>query len=296
MGLFDGIALNELFDNESDYGKKHRFDEITDDLIRRAEEKMGYKLPPSYRELLKFQNGGVISDDLDESWLSAIYGIAPDPKTWDGLEEMFDNWRGEWEYPDIGIPFGETQSAGHDMYYMDFRMTDENEEPRIVRIDNEMDNEVWFVADNLVEFIRMILKNESIDERELKNSIPKPRRLFVTRKKKFASALMPYWLITDISKADFMKQYGLEDDLCEHSETGQPIPRIDASILDTVGTRIRNGETVEITLKDDSCTLFASTMDGSLSNEVGLDDSPVQRKTLTTKGGFAKVSYPVIEQ
>ena len=106
------------------------------------------------------RNGGIINDELDESWLSAIYGISTDPKNFYGLESMYDNWRYEWEYPDIGIPFGETASAGHDMFYMDFRVTDGNGEPRIVRIDNEMNNEVFVVADNLPEFIRLILSNE----------------------------------------------------------------------------------------------------------------------------------------
>ena len=46
-------------------------------------------------------------------------------------------------------------------------MTDENGEPRIVRIDNEFDNEAHFVADNLMEFIRLILKNEEIREKPL---------------------------------------------------------------------------------------------------------------------------------
>ena len=77
---------------------------------------------------------------------------------------MFDNWKNEWEYPDIGIPFGETQSAGHDMYYMDYRVTDDTGEPRIVRVDNEFENEVHYVAENLVEFIRLILQNEEIEE------------------------------------------------------------------------------------------------------------------------------------
>ena len=35
---------------------------------------------------------------------------------------MFDNWINEWEYPNIGIPFGETQTAGHDMYFMDLEI------------------------------------------------------------------------------------------------------------------------------------------------------------------------------
>ena len=53
------------------------------------------------------------------------------------------------------------------MYYMDFRVTDENGEPRIVRIDNEFENEVHYVADNLMDFVRLILKNEEIEEKPL---------------------------------------------------------------------------------------------------------------------------------
>lgn len=82
---------------------------------------------------------------------------------------MFENWKDEWQYPDIGIPFGETQSAGHDMYYMDYRSVDEMGEPRIVRIDNEGDNAVYFVANNLVEFIKMIYDNQTIKETLIKS-------------------------------------------------------------------------------------------------------------------------------
>ena len=166
MSFFEGIDLNLLFDTESEFGKSQTFDELTDELVSRAEETMGYKLPGSYKELLRFRNGGAISDELDESWLCVIYGISTDPDEFNGLENMFDNWKNEWEYPDIGIPFGETASAGHDMYYMDFRVKDENGEPRIVRIDNEMDNEIFVVADNLPEFIKLILRNEPLDEVE----------------------------------------------------------------------------------------------------------------------------------
>ncbi len=164
MSCFDGIDLDRLFDSESGYGQNYLFDDLTDELVSRAEETIGYKLPESYKELLRFRNGGSINSELDESWLVAIYGISTDPDNFYGLESMYDNWRNEWEYPDIGIPFGETASAGHDMYYMDFRVTDDTGEPRIVRIDNEMNNEVFVVADNLPEFIKMILSNEPIDE------------------------------------------------------------------------------------------------------------------------------------
>ena len=45
------------------------------------------------------------------------------------------------------------------MYYMDYRSVDENGEPRIVIVDNECGNEITFVANNLVEFIRIVLAN-----------------------------------------------------------------------------------------------------------------------------------------
>ena len=165
MSFFEGIDLNRLFDKDSDLMSSALHNDVSDELISRAEATMGYKLPESYKELLRFRNGGSINGDLEECWLTEIYGIATDPDDFHGLEAMYDNWRNEWEYPDIGIPFGETASAGHDMYYMDCRVTDENGEPRIVRIDNEMGNEVFFIADNLPEFIKLILKDEPIDEK-----------------------------------------------------------------------------------------------------------------------------------
>ena len=168
MSLFDNINLIELFDNVSDYGKEYRFDVLTDDMISRAEETLGYKLPKSYIELLKVQNGGLIDNKYDESWLTAIYGIGSTKDSYNGLENMFENWKDEWGYPDIGIPFEETPSGGHDMYYMDYRSVDENGEPRIVRIDNELDNDIYFVADNLVEFVKMVYHNQEIQGKLIK--------------------------------------------------------------------------------------------------------------------------------
>lgn len=168
MGFFENINVIELFDNESDYGKEFRFGDITDDLLDRAEKTLGYKLPKSYIELLKIQNGGVIDDKFYESWLAVIYGIGPNEDSFNGLEEMFENWKDEWEYPDIGIPFGETQSGGHDMYYMDCRSVDANGEPRIVRIDNEQDNSIYFVADNLEKFLEMIYNNQDTQGKLIK--------------------------------------------------------------------------------------------------------------------------------
>ena len=122
------------------------------------------------------------------------------------------------------------------------------------------------------------------------------KTVIVYRKKKFASAWMPYWLITCISKKEFMMRCGLQGDLCTHTVMGQPVSRVDIGVLDALGTWIENGKTIELHLEDDVCTIFASTMDGSLSNEVILEDTGTQHLTLTTRGGFRTVSYPYFEQ
>ena len=124
------------------------------------------------------------------------------------------------------------------------------------------------------------------------------KTITVTRKKKFAGAVMPYWVITGVRKAAFCSRYNLSGDLCEQSENGFPIPRIDMKVLDEIGTRISNGETISIELKEGETTLFASTADGCLSNEVQLNDywQVGLKITITTKGGFKTLPHPVIEK
>ena len=122
-------------------------------------------------------------------------------------------------------------------------------------------------------------------------------KITVTRKKKFASAVMPYWIITCMSKADFCAGYGLVGDLCVQSDSGFPVSRIDMKVLDETGTRIGNGETVCIELKDGEESLFVSTMDGCLSNEVRIEDyrQAGLQINVTTKGGFKTLPHPVVE-
>ena len=164
-GLFAGTDLSQLFDNEGERRSRYEFQKITEEWIERTEKAIGYRISPAYRELLTYQNGGEIRDDNDERWLTAIYGIGPKPDSPNSLENMFDNWKNDWEYPDIGIPFGETDGSGHNMYYMDYRVIDTNGEPRIVNIDNEGEVQITFVANNLVEFIKIVLANKEMASR-----------------------------------------------------------------------------------------------------------------------------------
>lgn len=126
------------------------------------------------------------------------------------------------------------------------------------------------------------------------------KRLIVTRKKKFASSLMPYWVIPG-SKQAFKAQFGIYEDIGKNDLLGQPVQRIDPAVLDANGARIKNGEQIVLDLADNICTVFASTMTGSLSNEVYLqggqfvDGVETYYLNMTTKGGMKTVSYPWFE-
>ena len=123
------------------------------------------------------------------------------------------------------------------------------------------------------------------------------KKIVITRKKKFAGAMMPYWIVYQKTKAEFMSEFGLEGDACNMSEVGFPIARLDVEELDRIGTRIMNGQTIELELADDISGLFVSTMDGYLSNEINADEYISSEKTvvINTKGGFKDLSHPVIE-
>lgn len=126
------------------------------------------------------------------------------------------------------------------------------------------------------------------------------KRIIVTREKKIASALMLYWVIPG-SKQAFMQQFGLVGDLTEHDAFGQPLYRIDITVLDANGARIKNGEQIALDLNDSIFSVFACTRSGSLSNEVYLQSGQLvggietYYLKMTTKGGFKTVSYPWFE-
>ncbi len=126
------------------------------------------------------------------------------------------------------------------------------------------------------------------------------KRIIVTRQKKLASSLMPYWVIPG-SKQAFMAQFGLYGDIVQYGALGQPIQRIDIAVLDANGARIKNGEQIVLDLNDNVYTVFASTQSGSLSNEVYLqggqfiDGIETYYLNMTTKGGMKTVSYPWFE-
>lgn len=119
------------------------------------------------------------------------------------------------------------------------------------------------------------------------------RKLIIHRKKKFTAMAIPFWIVTDITKADFMNKFGIVDDIsCKLDCSGHPVKRFEFN-PDDYGTPIRNGETLELDIKKQVSTVFAITLEGLLSKEVVLNEKmQVYELELSVKGGWRTPSYP----
>jgi hypothetical protein len=130
--IFDGFDLSQFWE-DSDYARKKYVERpLSEDLIAAVEAELGVRLPASYLELMKSQNGGIprntcFPTTVPTSWASdhvAITGISGV-----GSEKIYSLcgalgskfMQEEWGYPDIGICICDCPSAGHDMIMLDYQ-------------------------------------------------------------------------------------------------------------------------------------------------------------------------------
>jgi hypothetical protein len=166
------------FWEKSDYATKEYVGEpFSPKLLEKTEAILGYKLPASYIELIKSQNGGIPKNTNyptkeSTSWaddhvaLTGIFGI--DPKKTHSLIGVMGGelMKDEWEYPDIGIYICDCPSAGHDMIALDYRESGKEGEPKVVHVDQELDYKVTFLAKNFEEFIKDLVHDSVYEDGE----------------------------------------------------------------------------------------------------------------------------------
>ncbi|MCS6959543.1 MAG: SMI1/KNR4 family protein [Pseudanabaenaceae cyanobacterium SKYGB_i_bin29] len=160
---------------DSDYARNFYVCEPpTEATIKMVEAELGYKLPLSYIELMKTQNGGFPRRNCfptaeRTSWASnhiaieGIFGIGKD-KTYSlcgGMGSQF--WITNWGYPPIGIYFADCPSAGHDMVCLDYRRNGRQGEPEIVHVDQEFDYKITFLAPDFAAFIKGLVDESEFD-------------------------------------------------------------------------------------------------------------------------------------
>ena len=170
--VFGNFDITDFWDNTGadDYIEKA----LTDKMVTSVEEKIGYKLPQTYIELMKAQNGGTpkltnhrmkkpTSWAEDHIAITGIFGIGKsNPYSLCGkMGSQF--WINKWEYPAIGIYFCDCPSAGHDMLCLDYRKCGPEGEPRVVHVDQELDYKISVVAKNFETFIRGLEGDDAFD-------------------------------------------------------------------------------------------------------------------------------------
>lgn len=151
---------------DSEYSKENCISEPFDDeMLKSIEAELGYKLPASYVELMRAHNGGILNRAVLEigdtyTVIDALYGIGRQKSH--SLCGTYNTkfWVEEWGYPDIGIAIAETESAGHEMIFLDYTECGPEGEPRVVYIDQEWDYKTIVVAENFEEFINMLHEEE----------------------------------------------------------------------------------------------------------------------------------------
>ena len=125
------------------------------------------------------------------------------------------------------------------------------------------------------------------------------KQIIVTRKKKLAGAWVPFWIISSDVRDRMAARFQTVDEV-QLDLHGHPRPSLHIQMLNEIGTCIRSGETVTVTLEDRVSEIYAVTMDGILSNRVMLingitvGDAETFRFTLTAKGGFRRPCYPLL--
>lgn len=141
------------------------------DLLRRAEEDLGVRLPARYVELLTYRNGGTprrrcFRTVFPTSW-------APDHFEVSGIRGIGGEWGinsssglgsadmiAEWGYPAIGVVICDTPSGGHDTVMLDYSESGPQGEPAVSYIDE--DRVPRRIADSFSEFIVGLAECENL--------------------------------------------------------------------------------------------------------------------------------------
>ncbi|MHC6202480.1 Imm51 family immunity protein [Breznakiellaceae bacterium SP9] len=172
--VFEGFDFSDFW-NDSDYALKQYVGGcVTDEQFADAEKELGYKLPASYKHIIKQHNGGIPKRNLfvvpfagtrepDAVYITGIMGV-DSAKSFSLLGELGNKlWIEDWGYPDIGVAICDTISGGHDMVFLDYRNCGPQGEPEVVHIDQESDYEITYLAGDFESFIRGLVPSDEYD-------------------------------------------------------------------------------------------------------------------------------------
>lgn len=144
---------------------------LTTEMVRRAEETFGVRLPRSYLALMYRQNGGILTNnccptDFRTSWAADHFQV--DVLMGIGYDEGIDTQSGylisEWGYPQVGVVLGVTPAAGPDTVMLDYSGTGRDGEPAVVYVDE--DRIPRRVAGSFAEFMARLVPSGTYDDED----------------------------------------------------------------------------------------------------------------------------------
>ncbi|MBL7684957.1 MAG: SMI1/KNR4 family protein [Deltaproteobacteria bacterium] len=156
--------LTSFWKNDDIAGKEYVGATITQEMILSVQKRLGFRLPPTYIELLRIQNGGIpkknhYQTSQPTSWaqdhiaITGIFGLDHSKALSLCGELGSEYWKKEWGYPDIGIYFADCPSAGHDLLCFDYRNCLSDAEPKVVHVDQELNYKITLISDDFETFI-----------------------------------------------------------------------------------------------------------------------------------------------
>lgn len=165
-------TYKHLWQENAYYDKTCTGAPLSDEAIRLAEKKLGYKLPQAYLDLMRAKNGGALNKHI---WLgkplyeNEYYAIftecfySLDDKKQNAIFGEFGNqfWFDEWGYPkDLGVIIADTISGGHEMLYLDYRDCGKAGEPKVSICYQESDFKIIPLANTFDDFLSKLCSED----------------------------------------------------------------------------------------------------------------------------------------
>lgn len=173
MYAFEGYDFTAFWDEA--HQDPYHCGELKSEAISQAEQSIGYRLPQSYIELLKTQNGGIPilntypleHAEIDGIELSYILGIGNQDTSLTGrygqsyaIDEM--------GYPNVGIYFADTTMEG--MLLLMY-MHPDDVEPSVCFVSQQEDFTIYPLEMRLPDFISSLIQLQPQDDETLSSDM-----------------------------------------------------------------------------------------------------------------------------
>ncbi|MDR2109196.1 MAG: SMI1/KNR4 family protein [Coriobacteriales bacterium] len=170
--FFDCIDSSDFWDVCDLSLQKYTGAPATDEMFAQTEKALGYRLPESYKQMMRRHNGGLLrcrsfpfpSASRYQPYkihISGVMGVDPSkPYSLCG-EFGCRSMIGKWKYPAIGIAVCNCPSEIHNLVFLDYRYCGPAGEPGVVHIDQEDDYTVTCLAPNFEGFILGLEKDDN---------------------------------------------------------------------------------------------------------------------------------------